>query len=120
MRLCSSIFAYAIFLVGLMLYNIYMGQWPSFFTSGLYLIVGSVLLWVLCAANMEVIGWSLIGIPVVFYLFLFALVIFDQGFRLRSLYETSCESKDDSKCESEKKEESCEAEEEEEEETCEK
>jgi predicted membrane protein len=112
MNICPSVIAYSIFLIALMLYNIYMGQWPSFLRSALYLIVGALLLWILCAANMEVVGWSLLGIPVVFYIFLFAILIFDQGFRMNSTYKTVCKKPTDSDCEEEEEEPTCEAEDE--------
>ena len=109
MNICPSVIAYAIFLIALMLYNIYMGEWPSFLRSALYMVVGCLLLWILCAAGMEMVGWSLLGIPVVFYLFLFAIVIFDQGFRLNSTYETKCKKPVEPTCE-EEEEASCEEE----------
>jgi hypothetical protein len=113
MNICPSVIAYAVFLVALMLYNIYMGEWPSFLRSGLYLAVGCIFLWILCAAGMEVVGWSLLGIPVVFYLFLFALVIFDQGFKINRSYETKCKKPKEPECpEEDKEQEECEEEEE--------
>ncbi len=90
MELCPPVFAYAIFMIALGLYDIYMGSFPSLARTLFYLIFGAVLLWILCAAGMGFAAWGLLGIPVVFYIFLFAIIIFQKGFDFQSEERKRC------------------------------
>ncbi len=87
---CPPVLAYAIFLTAMAVYDIYMGSFPSFARTIFYLILGSVFLWILCAAGMSSIAWSLLGIPVVFYIFLFAILIFQKGFAIETEEKKKC------------------------------
>lgn len=122
MELCPPVFAYAIFMMALGLYDIYMGSFPSLARTMFYLIFGGILLWILCAAGMGFAAWGLLGIPVVFYIFLFAIIIFQKGFDFQSEYRqhsaiahAPCAEETEETCEPEP-EETCEPESEE---TCE-
>lgn len=90
MDLCPPVFAYAIFMIALGLYDIYMGSFPSLARTLLYLIVGAILLWILCAAGMGAVAWGLLGVPVIFYIFLFAILIFQKGFDIKSEEQQRC------------------------------
>ena len=87
---CPPGFAYAVFMIALGLYDIYMGSFPSLARTLLYLIVGSILLWILCAAGMAPVGWALLAVPVIFYIFLFAILIFQKGFDFQTEERTKC------------------------------
>jgi hypothetical protein len=117
MELCPPVFAYGAFMIALGLYDIYMGSFPSLGRTVLYLILGSMFLWILCAAGMDFVAWGLLSIPVMFYVFLFAILIFQKGFDIQEFAKPVAES-----CKpKEEKEEECPIEEEcpVEEETCE-
>jgi hypothetical protein len=90
MDLCPPVFAYAIFMIALGVYDIYMGSFPSLARTLLYLIIGGVLLWVLCAAGMGGVAWGLLSAPVIFYIFLFAILIFQKGFDIQSEERQRC------------------------------
>jgi hypothetical protein len=88
--LCPPLVAYILFLSGLVVYNMYMRRKPSVVTTFLYLVFGSVLMWILCAAGLSSVGWAVLAVPVIFYLFLFAILVFENGF-LFSREENTCE-----------------------------
>lgn len=90
MELCPPVLAYAIFMLALGLYDIYMGSFPSLARTMFYLIFGGILLWILCAAGMGFAAWGLLGVPVIFYIFLFAILIFQKGFDFQSEERTQC------------------------------
>ncbi len=90
MELCPPVFAYAIFLIALGLYDIYMGSFPSLARTLFYLIFGIILLWILCAAGMASVGWVLLSVPVIFYIFLFAILIFQKGFDFQTEERKKC------------------------------
>ena len=107
---CPPVYAYAIFLIALAIYDIYMGSFPSLARTIFYLIFGVILLWILCAAGMAPVGWALLAVPVIFYIFLFAILIFQKGFDFQTksctkpvepTCEPECEDKSEecNKCE---------------------
>lgn len=117
MDLCPPVFAYAVFMIALGLYDIYMGSFPSLARTMFYLIVGSILLWILCAAGMAPVGWALLAVPFVFYIFLFAILIFQKGFDIQSEERQRC-AKPPAPCVEEPEAELCEEEQEQEQPTC--
>ena len=109
MDFCPPVFAYAIFMIALGLYDIYMGSFPSLARTLFYLIFGIILLWILCAAGMASVGWVLLAVPVIFYIFLFAILIFQKGFDFQTEEQKRC-AKPPAPC-IEEQEPECEAEE---------
>lgn len=105
---CPPVNAYIIFMVAAILYEVF---YTKNYTTSLwfigYMMVGAVLLWILCAASMEFAAWGLLAIPAIFYIFLIALVIFDQAFNLSSIYAKKPE---DCPAKSVEEEEQCEEE----------
>ena len=77
-------------MIALGLYDIYMGSFPSLARTLFYLIFGIILLWILCAAGMASVGWVLLAVPVIFYVFLFAILIFQKGFDFQTEERTKC------------------------------
>jgi hypothetical protein len=108
MNTCPPVLAYGMFMMGLGLYDIYMVSFPSLARTLFYLIVGGTFLWILCAAGMDFAAWGLLMVPVVFYIFLFALLVFQKGFDVQS--KTQCEKAPEPDCsqESQEEEETCE------------
>jgi hypothetical protein len=90
MELCPPVLAYAVFMVALGLYDIYMGSFPNLARTLFYLIFGGVLLWILCAAGMGFAAWGLLAVPIIFYIFLFAILIFQKGFDIETEHKTRC------------------------------
>jgi hypothetical protein len=77
---CPPVIAYSAFIMAIGLYDIYMGKFPNLARTIFYLIFGGSMLWIICAANMELVAWLLILIPVVFYVFLIAMLVFNKSF----------------------------------------
>ena len=88
---CPPVYAYGVFMLALGLYDIYMGSFPNLARTLFYLIFGAILLWILCAAGMGFAAWGLLAIPVIFYIFLFAILIFQKGFDIQSEERKRCE-----------------------------
>ncbi len=94
---CPPVIAYGTFITAIGLYDIYMGKLPNFARTMFYLIFGGTLLWLLCVANMELLGWMLILIPVIFYIFLISLLVFNKSFTYKveqpeKVEEKSCKN----------------------------
>jgi hypothetical protein len=106
---CPPVYAYGIFMIALGVYDIYMGSFPSLARTLFYLIFGGILLWILCAAGMPSIGWVLLAVPVVFYIFLFAIIIFQKGFDFQSEDRKRC-AKPPAPCVEDETEKECEEE----------
>ena len=115
MTVCPPVTVYTIFMAALVLYDVfYTKNSKQGLKSIAYLAVGAVLLWILCAADMQFAAWGLLAIPTVFYIFLIALVIFDQAFNLSSIYaktEEECPKPEEEEPECEEEEPECEEEE---------
>jgi hypothetical protein len=91
---CPPVIAYSAFIMAIGLYDIYMGKFPNLARTMFYLIFGGAMLWIICAANMELVAWLLILIPVVFYVFLIAMLVFNKSFT----YKVEQPKKEDDKC----------------------
>jgi len=66
-------------MAGIILFDVYKGIYVRGITNLVLLFVGTALLWVLCAANFEFVAYSLLALPVVFTVFLLAIIVFDQS-----------------------------------------
>ncbi len=62
------------------LFNFYLASVSGVMISIFYAIFGTLLLWILCAAKMDFVAWGLLGLPVLFYILLFAIMVFDRSF----------------------------------------
>ena len=65
-------------MAGVILFDIYKGIYVRGITNLVMLLVGTALLWVLCAAKFEFVAYSLLALPVIFTVFLLAIIVFDQ------------------------------------------
>lgn len=77
---CGPMKTYILFMVALIFFNLYEGESHRFMRTFVYMVFGAFLLYVLCAAGMGFVGWSLLLIPVLFVVFLLVVLVFDQGF----------------------------------------
>jgi len=59
------------------LFDLYIGQYKNMGLHAFGLIVGTALFYALCQFNMEIVAWILLGMPIFFFMALFALLIFD-------------------------------------------
>jgi Ca2+-dependent lipid-binding protein len=66
-------------MTGVILFNLYRGTYRHAITHVVTTIIGTVFLWVLCAANFEFAAYALLLLPVVFFVFLLAILFYDQS-----------------------------------------
>ena len=76
---CLPAQIYAVVMVAIVLFDLYIGSMRHAVSNLIFLFAGVMFLWILCAAKMSYVAYSLLLLPVVFYLFLFAFIIYDQS-----------------------------------------
>ena len=76
---CLPAKIFSVIMAGVILFNIWVGIWGEAIKNILIGVVGTGALWFLCSANMELLAYILLGIPVIFVIFLLALIVFDQS-----------------------------------------
>ena len=77
--LCPPAQIYPIVMLGVILFSLWRGTYRQAVTNMVSLVVGTFLLWVLCAANLEFVAYALLLLPVLFFVFFLAIVVFDQS-----------------------------------------
>jgi uncharacterized membrane protein YgcG len=77
--LCLPAKIYPIVMSGIILFDMYRGVYMRGISNIISMIVGTALLWVLCAAKMEFVAYGLLLLPVLFVVFLLAILVFDQS-----------------------------------------
>jgi len=78
-NLCPPAQIYPAVMAGVVLFNLYRGTYRYAITHIVSLVVGTTLLWVLCAAKMEVVAYALLALPVFFFVVLLAIIFYDQS-----------------------------------------
>ena len=98
--LCPPAQIYPIVMTALILFNLYRGTYRYAITHVVALVIGTTFLWVLCAANLQFAAYALLLLPVVFFVFLLALLFYDQSFfEIQRSYTPGCPSPCDPPCE---------------------
>jgi hypothetical protein len=94
--LCPPAQIYPIVMSALILFNLYRGTYRYAITHLVALVIGTTFLWVLCAAHLEFAAYALLLLPVIFFVFLLALLFYDQSFfDIKRSYKPGCESQCD-------------------------
>ncbi len=89
--LCPPAQLYPIVMTGVVLFHLYRGAYRYAITHIVALIMGTTLLWVLCAANLEFAAYAMLLLPVIFFVFLLALIFYDQTlFDIKRAYKPQC------------------------------
>ena len=97
--LCPPAQIYAIVSAAIILFNLYRGTFRTAITHSVALIIGTTLLWVLCAANLQFAAYALLLLPVIFFVFLLALIFYDQSFfEIKRSYTPGCDAPEEDKC----------------------
>ena len=101
--LCPPAQIFPIVMAGIILFNIYRGTYKYAVSHTVFTLIGTTLLWVLCAANLEFAAYGMLLLPVLFFVFLLAIIFYDQSFlSITHEYKRKkndcdcCESKPDS------------------------
>lgn len=66
-------------MAAVILFNLYRGTYVHAMSHFVALLIGTTFLWVLCAANLEVVAYGLLILPVLFFVFLLAIIFYDQS-----------------------------------------
>jgi len=64
-------------MTSLLLFDLFIGNYKNLGFHIVSMIMGTGLLYALCAFNMEIVAWVLFGLPLFFFIALAALLIFD-------------------------------------------
>jgi FlaA1/EpsC-like NDP-sugar epimerase len=92
-QLCPPAQLYAIVMTAFVLFQLYRGTYRYAIRHAIFAILGTAFLWVLCAAKMEFAAYGLLVLPVLFFVFLLAIILYDQ-----SLFEIQREYKGEEDC----------------------
>lgn len=93
--LCLPAQIYPIVMAGIVLFDIYKGTYMRGIKNIVSLVVGTALLWVLCAAKMDFVAYGLLLLPVVFVVFIVAILVFDQSLlSVTHKYKNECNNHD--------------------------
>jgi hypothetical protein len=89
--LCPPAKLYPIVMAGVVLFYLYRETYRTALTHTIAAIIGTTLLWVLCAANLEFAAYAMLLLPVLFFVFLLALIFYDQSlFDIKRAYKPQC------------------------------
>lgn len=87
-ELCPPAKIYPIAMAGVVMFQLYRGTYRYALTHTIALFIGTFFLWILCAANLEFVAYAMLLLPVFFFIFLLALIFYDQSlFEISRQYE---------------------------------
>ena len=75
---CLPAKVFPLVMAGVALFNIWRGVWKEAARDLILGVFGTAALWFLCTSGMEMIAYILLAVPVIFVIFLSALLVFDQ------------------------------------------
>lgn len=67
-------------MAGFVLFQIYQGHYRHAVSNVVMLFLGTILLWFLCVAKFTFVAYTLLLLPVLFFVCIVALLVFDQSF----------------------------------------
>lgn len=98
--LCPPAKIYPIVMTAVVLFNLYRGTYRYAISHIVALIIGTTFLWILCAANLEFAAYALLALPVLFFVFLLALIFYDQSlFEITRAYKPGDDCPSEPSCE---------------------
>lgn len=75
---CLPAKVFPIVMAGIVLFNVWRGVYGEAVKNVIVGVVGTSALWFLCSAGMELLAYMVLAVPVIFIIFLLALIVFDQ------------------------------------------
>jgi len=75
---CLPAKAFPIVMAGVVLFNLWRGVWGEAVKNLIVGLIGTGALWLLCSSGMELLAYMVLAVPVIFIIFLVALIVFDQ------------------------------------------
>ena len=91
--LCPPAAFFPVLMAAVILFDMYMGKIKRLISHLAITIVGTILLYILCAANLEVVAYALYIIPVMFFIFFLAVLVYDRardGEGITNVYVDEC------------------------------
>ena len=77
--MCPPAAFFPILMASVILFDLYRGTYRYAITHTVVAVLGTVFLWVLCAAKMEFVAYALYFIPVLFLVFFMAVLVYDRA-----------------------------------------
>ena len=75
---CLPAKAFPIVMAGVVLFNLYIGVFGEAVKNLIVGIIGTGALYLLCSSGLELLAYMILAVPVIFIIFLVALIVFDQ------------------------------------------
>jgi len=89
--LCPPAQIFPIVLIGILLFDLYRGAYKSALSHTATAIIGTGLLWVLCAAGLDFVAYALLIMPLLFFVFFLAIVFYDKSsLNINHKHQNSC------------------------------
>jgi hypothetical protein len=74
---CLPAKVFPVVMAGVVLFNLWRGVWTEAVKNVIVTAIGTSVLWLLCSAGMELLAYAVLAVPVIFVLFLLAVIVFD-------------------------------------------
>lgn len=87
---CKPVIVYDIFVIALIIYNIYKFDLKSLFKNTVFLVTGTGLLWTLCYLGFSPVAWVLLSLPIFFVVALLALLVLTQIIKTDVEFAENC------------------------------
>lgn len=75
---CLPAKVFPVVMAGVVLFNLWRGVFSEAVKNVIVAIIGTGALWLLCSSGMELLAYMVLAVPVIFIIFLVALIVFDQ------------------------------------------
>jgi hypothetical protein len=76
---CLPAKVFPLVMAGIVVFNFWIGAWGEAFKNIIVAAIGTSALWLLCTSGMELLAYMVLAVPVIFIIFLLALIVFDQS-----------------------------------------
>lgn len=75
---CLPAKIFPVVMAGVILFNLWIGVFGEAVKNIIVAVIGTAALWFLCSSGMELLAYMVLAVPVIFIIFLVALIVFDK------------------------------------------
>jgi hypothetical protein len=75
---CLPAKVFPVVMAGVVLFNLWRGVFTEAVKNVIVAVIGTSALWFLCSSGMELLAYMVLAVPVIFIIFLVALIVFDK------------------------------------------
>lgn len=75
---CLPAKIFPVVMAGVVLFNLWIGVFGEAVKNTIVAVIGTAALWFLCSSGMELLAYMVLAVPVIFIIFLVALIVFDK------------------------------------------